>query len=529
MPFHSQSVSFAASGQFSRLFLDYVSGNPALQSYYSSAPTAEGYKKATADFFYEEKNRALLSAVFQRQYKKSGLEVPAALAEKFAKPGTLTVTTGHQLCLFTGPLFFIYKVISTIRLAEQLEKQTGKEIVPVYWMASEDHDFDEIASVNLFGKTLKWEKPGGGAVGNLPTDSLGAMLAELKTIMGESANAVQLHALFSEAYRPGRKLAEAMRELVHRLFEGKILILDGDDAELKKTFIPFFQKDIFSGEPFRLTEATIAELAKAGYEAQVSPREINTFYLGGNFRERIERNGDQFHVLNTSLSFSKEELEQELENHPEKFSPNVVLRPVYQQVILPNLAYVGGPGELAYWLEFKKMFGELNVFFPVLQPRNFILVYEKSAADRMNKLGLQPEDLFVNIEDLVKRFVASAAGDSLSFETEKENLRQAFVSVIAKAEAADPTLKKNAEAELAKALNSLDALNGKMLRAEKQKQENTVNQLRKLHAKFFPEGNLQERYENFVPLWIQKGPALIEELSAGFTWPIEGIQLLSEA
>lgn len=520
---NTRTVPFAAVPGFNRLFLDYVSASEKVKPFYDHFPSTEGYRAAAKAMRYEEKYRAIVADALRAQYERDGVALPLELLEKFAMPETLTVTTGHQLCLFTGPMYFIFKIVTAINLAEKTEKETGKKVVPVYWMATEDHDFDEIASVNLFGKTLTWQKPAEGAVGRLRTDSMAALLQELKTVMGESEAAVKLHAMFEEVYRPGRSLAAATRELVHRLFDGKVLVLDGDDASLKKLFIPYFREDIFSNVTFRDVSITIAELEKNGYDIQVKPRGINVFFLGENSRERIEEKEGNYHVLHSSLSFTKEGLDAELNEHPEKFSPNVTLRPVYQQVLLPNLAYVGGPGELVYWLEYKKMFETVGAFFPVLQPRNFGLLVDANTSGRLAKLGLQAENLFGEIEQIIKQFVST---EELSLDAEKENIRSAFDGVIAKAEASDVTLKKAAEAELQKALNSLEALQGKMLRAQKQKQETSVNQLRKLHAKFFPNGVLQERYENFIPYFLDQ-PDFIAMLLESFKPNTEGLLVMT--
>lgn len=522
----SEHISFSESGQFSRIFLDYVSATEKLKPFYPFYPDTNGYQQAMAAMQYEEKNRSVLAASIQKQYEDSGIQLPQELFSKLKESGTLTVTTGHQLCLFTGPLYFITKIATTIRLAEKLEAETGKKIVPVYWMASEDHDFAEIASVNLFGKTISWEKPANGAVGKLPTDSLQTTLEEIKPVLGQTSAAASLFELFSKVYAPGKTLAAATRALVHELFEGKVLILDGDDAELKKLFLSHFENDLKSNAAFSAVSNSIQQLHSLGYDAQVNPREINVFYSGKNFRERIEKDGDKFRVLNTELVFTSEELDAELKNNPAAFSPNVVLRPLYQQTILPNLAYVGGPGELAYWLEYRAMFEEQKTFFPVLQPRSFILLSDSGAQKKMDKLGISIPDLFGDIEELIKKYVSERAGADLRFDSEKAELKTIYDKIISKAESADATLKKTAEAELQKSINSLEALLGKMLRAEKQKQETDINQLRKLHSGFFPNGLLMERYSNFIPFWLQTNGELVRLIENEIDFPVKGISVV---
>jgi bacillithiol biosynthesis cysteine-adding enzyme BshC len=525
--FSSTGIPFSSTHQFPKLFLDYVSGAEQLRSFYAYTATNEGYAAAAANLKYDESIRPLLVEVIREQYAATEISVDENLISKLALPGTMTVCTGHQLCLFTGPLYFIYKIITTINLAEAQSKLLGKTIVPVYWMASEDHDFDEISSVNLFGKKIKWPLDAKGAVGAIQTDSLDSVLAELKTLLGDSLAATDLFAVIENAYRPGRTLAQATREFVNKLFAGKILILDANDKRLKKLFIPIIKNEIEKQDSATLVNGSIEKLAALGYEAQVSPRKINLFFMKKGIRERIEEKDGKFVVLNSNISFSKSELIYEIENYPGNFSPNVVLRPLYQQIILPNIAYVGGPGELSYWLEYKKMFDTFNITFPILQPRHFALTLDKNMVEKMAKLDIALEDLFGDIEELIKTVVKKNTGDSTSLEAEKETLKKLFESVREKIVPVDPTLKGAVDAELQKQINAFENLEAKALRAAKQKQETTVTQLRKLKEKILPEGILQERYENFIPFYMKYGEHFIPAVSAQFNFPADDLLLLT--
>lgn len=525
--FSSSTISFSSTHQFSKLFLDYVSGAEHLRSFYAYAPTSEGYAAAVENLKYDENIRPVLVDVIREQYKNTEIAIDENLISKLALPGTMTVCTGHQLCLFTGPLYFIFKIISTINLAEAQSKLTGKIIVPVYWMASEDHDFEEVSSVNLFGKKIKWSAEAKGAVGGLKTDSLNEVLAELKALLGDSLAATDFYSIIERAYRPGRTLAQATREFVHVLFAGKVLILDANDSKLKKFFIPFIKNEIEKQDSEALVNISIAELTKSGYEAQVNPRKINLFFMKKGIRERIEEKDGKFVVLNSKNSFSSSELIYEIENYPGNFSPNVVLRPLYQQTILPNIAYVGGPGEISYWLEYKKMFEKFNVTFPILQPRHFALILDKNSVEKISKLEITTEKLFGDIEELIKTVVKKNTGDSTSLETEKEALKKIFDAVREKIVPVDPTLKGAVDAELQKQINALENLEAKVMRAAKQKQETTVTQLRKLKEKILPEGTLQERYENFIPFYLKYGENFVPAISTQFDFPVEGVSLLT--
>lgn len=526
MALKKHKVSFQESNQFSSLFIDYINGNPKLNNFYELKPSVHSFKEILkANTFV---NRKLLVDTINKQYKSSNLNAPNCdilLDEK-----TFTVCTGHQLCLFTGPLYFIYKIISTINLSEKLKKEYPEyNFVPVYWMATEDHDFEEISSVHLFGKTVKWENnKASGAVGNLETQSLELVIEELKTILGDSENAKELIQLFADAYLKQNNLADATRYLVYELFkEYNLIIIDANDTNLKREFSNFILDDILNNTNFTRVENSIKELNKLGYNSQVSPREINCFYLYENKRERIEKKDNSYSVLNTDIKFTAEEIKSELKNHPEKFSPNVVLRPLYQQYILPNIAYVGGPGEIAYWLEYKAMFNHHKINYPILIPRNFALLTDEKTNQQIEKLGFNINDFFKNIDELNKTFALNNGSSALSLDNEEKEIKKAFKTIIEKAISIDTTLKATTEAELQKTLNSLKNIESKFLRAEKQKQETSINQIKKIKNKFFPDGNPQERYENFSSFYLKSGKQFIAELKNEFN-PFEFELLILE-
>ncbi|MES2396686.1 MAG: bacillithiol biosynthesis cysteine-adding enzyme BshC [Bacteroidota bacterium] len=521
-------IPLAETGQFSKLFLDYIKGDSVLRKLYAYEPKVESFQQVIDDKLKENTNRPLLVTVLREQYSTiEACDLQKTNINLLLNKNAFTVCTGHQLCLFTGPLYFIYKIISTINLSETLKKNYPEyNFVPVYWMASEDHDFAEVQSINLFGKKVSWDTDAKGAVGKLKTDSLNLVIDELKQILGESENSKELIQLFTDAYLKHSNLADATRYMVHQLFaDHGLVILDGNDSRLKNEFSEIIKDDIINNINYKLVNETISELENAGFKAQVNPREVNCFYMIDNLRERIEHvhntsleegRRDVFNVVNTSITFTKDELLKELIDHPERFSPNVVLRPVYQQKILPNLAYIGGPGELAYWLEYKRMFDHHNINFPVLIPRNFVLLTDEKTNQQIQKLGFTINELFKDVDVLIKEFVNKNANSELSLKEQEEKISNVFAEVSQKAMAVDVTLKGSVEAELQKALNALKNIESKLVRSEKQKQETNINQIKKVKEKFFPEGALQERYENMAPYYLRSGKKLIADLKEQF-------------
>lgn len=492
MKLASSAIKYSDTKAFTKLFTDYVEGkNKALRELYRYEPSLEAFQQAIADLSEHNYNRKLLVDVLKDQGNSN--------AGILLNENTFAVCTAHQPCLFTGPLYFIYKIVSAINLAEALgQKYPSNRFVPVYWMGSEDHDFAEVNHVNLFGKRLQWEAPQDGPVGRISTATLKSVIDELARLAGETPNAKELMSLIGSAYNGKNTLAEATRSFVLALFgEYGLVVIDGDDPRLKREFVPVMTDDLQNHSANRLVNASVSKLETLGYQAQVKPREINLFRLSEGKRERIDRSTAAF--------------EKELQQSPENFSPNVVLRPLYQQQVLPAVAYVGGPAEVGYWLEYKTLFAHYKTPYPVVMPRASVLWLDSKQRTQLEKLGLEPARLFQDIAQLEKELVKrNAAG--LSLEEEEARLREVFASLSAKAENTDPTLKATAEAELQKALASLEKLGAKMLRSEKQKQETALSQLRKLREKLFPEGQLQERHDNFMYLYLKHGKAFIAGL-----------------
>jgi bacillithiol biosynthesis cysteine-adding enzyme BshC len=514
------SIPYAQTGFFSKLVVDYIAAKESLKPFYFSPPDPEAFKKAIEEVTRQNIDRKLLVSVLKEQY--SGLTgAPEIVLNNIASlenKDTFTVTTGHQLCLCTGPLYFIYKIISTINLSEALNMHFPQfHFVPVYWMAGEDHDFDEISRIHLYGKAIAWEQDQQGKAGAIKTASLEKTLDELDLLLGDSENAKELSALFRKAYLGHNNLASATRWLLNELF-GKygLVILDPDRRELKKCFTKVIEEDIFRSLHQGLVEKTITELESAGYKAQVNPRAINFFYLSENSRERIEKNQDgKYHVLNTRYEFSELELRNEVKAYPERFSPNVVLRPLYQQFVLPNLAYIGGGAEIAYWLEYRKVFSYHNTFYPLLVLRNSVLWMGASLSGKWHAMGFTAEDLFKSPDELSTEFVLRASSETnAGIAREREQILLQFDAVIKKALEADTTLKQAAEAERQKVLKSLDQLEEKIIRAGKRSHESSLSQIKKIKEKLFPGGELQERHDNFIPFYIQHGKFFFETLKS---------------
>lgn len=496
----------------SSLIQDYLNKHAEISELVSVFPSVGNFEQIIAAKKYPMENREVLVRVLKEQYKNLNYSQRVSEnIELLKEENTYTVTTGHQLCLFTGPLYFIYKIISVIKLAELLrEKYPSKNFIPVYWMATEDHDLEEINHSYFFGKKITWETAQTGAVGPMSTEGISSAIEEVAEILGSSAQAAEIINLLKRAYSE-KTLADATRYLVNELF-GKygVVSIDANRREFKAMFAQTMKNDLFEHTAYKAVTSANEYLTKQNYKVQINPREVNLFYLTNGIRQRIERSSDdKWIVVDEGKSFNRSELEVLLKNEPELFSPNVILRPLFQESILPNLAYIGGPGETAYWLQLRSAFTAENLAYPMLILRDSALLLNSNMQQRMEKLGLSSEDLFGNPEEMVKQLVHS---EDISLEEEKQRVKDIFSAIAAKLKEADSTLEKTALAESQKQQSAIDHLEKKAIRALKQREENKINQFYKLYNECFPDGVPQERHDNYFQHALVFGIGLIDEL-----------------
>ena len=489
-------IPYQDTQKFSKLVIDYLNEDEQLKPFVNHFPSLDNFEKQ----IIEKKNHPINRKVLVEELKQQNNDLN--LSEKSEKnidsllnKDTFTITTGHQLCLFTGPLYFLYKIISALNLAEQLqEKFPENNFIPVFWMATEDHDFQEINHIHLFGKEIDWDSLQSGAVGRMNLSELEPVLNELKSVLGESENAEKLLNLFENTYLKHQNIAQATRYLVNELF-GKygIVILDGDDKMLKKQFIPIIKKDVLQQGFVGAIKECSEQLAK-DYKAQAFVRDINFFTLTEGKRERIKGGIT----------------EKEIEVSPEKFSPNVLLRPLYQETILPNIATIGGGAEVAYWMQLKTAFEQENIPFPILILRNSALLLSDKQNQKFIDLGFGIDDVFKQEHALQKQYVFSQESTEISLKKQQEAMEQVFAELLEKTN--DIAMQNSIKAQLHKQLSALDKLEEKLIRNEKRKYETTLQQITKIKTQLFPNNILLERYANFTPFYLKYGDNFIEIL-----------------
>ncbi|MCK5907979.1 MAG: bacillithiol biosynthesis cysteine-adding enzyme BshC, partial [Flavobacteriales bacterium] len=423
----AEYLSYKDTNSFSKLMIDYLSGDSQLNQFLEFENSIEGFRKIIASRNDISVDRKLLVERLKVQNSEINL---SSLSQQniFNLKGsnTFTITTGHQLNYFTGPLYYIYKTASIIKLCKELSTEfPDNNFVPTFWMATEDHDFEEISNFQFKDEKLSMATAQKGGVGRMVMDEIEIEYNEFVSKLGNGDRAEYLKKLFSDAYLNSKTLADVTRFIVNELFgEYGIVIIDGDDVELKKQMIPAFKRELTEFTSDKNLKETNSKLQKLNYKVQVNQREINLFYLKGNFRERIIFDGDNYKVLNSEIVFSKEEIIVELENNPERFSPNAILRPLYEEQILPNLAYVGGGGELAYWFQLKQNFNDFGVSFPILVLRNSLMLINAGQQKSIEKSGITVEDLFTDLHSLIKNKVIENSTSNLDLSDDVEKINK---------------------------------------------------------------------------------------------------------
>ncbi len=513
--FQLEYLPYSQTGKFTKIVLDYINNVPELKDFYEHPVNLEGIKSAIAERKKYATNRPLLAGQLTLQYKEfECCSLVKSNIHALLDENTFTVCTAHQPNIFTGHLYFIYKILHTIKLADSLKKVFPEyNFVPVFFMGSEDADLEELNHVVIDDVKYQWETKQTGAVGRMKVDeNLIKLIEKIAGRLSVEPFGKPLIDLLKKCFIKNSTIEESTFLFVHHLFqEYGLLILLPDNAAFKKEMISIFEDDIFNHTSSKIVEQTSEKLS-AHYKAQAYPREINLFYLKGNLRNRIVEVNDHFAVHDTDLSFTKEEMKQELAEHPERFSPNVILRGLFQEIILPDIAWIGGGGELAYWLQLKDLFKNYAVPYPVLVLRNSFLIIDKKHHDLLNKLNLNATDLFKGKETLLNEIVNRESKFVLNLTNEKKEFENIYDQIEELVKRIDSTLMGHVEALETRHVKALSALEKKMFRAEKRKFADQKNQLNKIFSSLFPHDGLQERTENFMLFYSKWGKDFFEML-----------------
>ncbi len=459
------------------------------------------------------KNRSTLLAILNRQYE--GVTRPPLLEqnlEALKNENTFCITTAHQPLLFGGKLYFLSKAISAIRMAQAASSGLKDiKVVPVFVLGAEDHDLEEVRHTHIFGETLTWNTGMEGPVGRMPLGNIPDLIQDMARLLGDLPNGKWIIELLKNSYLPQYTFGQATRMFLHHLLgEFGLIVIDLDTVEAKVSFAHIINEEIKSEISNKLVTNTINRLENAGIKSQANPRPINLFYMDTGVRARIVRlSNGRLHALQTTLEWTEDELIERIQNNPEAFSPNVILRPILQETILPNLVFIGGGGELAYWIELGDLFAHYNIPFPILHRRHSTWFVDDVNQHRLLRLEMKFEEIFQPIDDTIRKYVLAHANGVSDLNQEKRDLLDVLRNVREKLASIDSTLVRSYESAEVHILKQLEVLESKMVRGLKNKQEQEVQLIRNLYSKMLPEGQLQERHDNFLPWLARYGKSLM--------------------
>ena len=501
---------------YSDFVFDFLNENKTLKDFYNLSFDIKNFKKQLdMKKSFPLLKRNILVKELMSQY--SDIEDKKVLnnINLLSKESTFTITTGHQLNILTGPIFFIYKIISIINLCLELKKKYPKNnFLPVFWLASEDHDFEEISEVYFRDKKINYLTKSKGSVGRMKLDDFSAFLDEIFKFFHTNNLAKRIKKIITSAYKDKSTLASATRSLIHQLFGDKgLIIIDPDSRNLKKMFASYMEDELINNTCEKFVNKTIKsikEVYSEKYTPQVNPREINLFHLDVNSRERIIIKDTKYILSDKKLS--EKEMLKELYKNPENFSPNVLMRPLYQEVILPNLCYIGGPSEMSYWLQLKGFFDYHSIVFPIINPRASVLLITPKMRKKINKYLINENEFFLKKNEFINLNIKKHSDVDINLDYLKIALKNQFKlldSIVAKT---DSSFLGSVNAQKKKQFNGIDKLEKRLLKAQRRKMSLIENDLNNLYNEIYPDDIFQERKLNFIDIYLRYGDTFFKSL-----------------
>lgn len=523
-------VPFSRFKGFPALFQDYSGDFERLSEFYAGdfrdrSERVRAVERATA----VERDRAPLAEVMLEQNERWGMSAATrSNIGALRNDNAAAVVTGQQVGIFAGPLYTILKAITTIQLARQLSDESGRAVVPVFWLGVEDHDFEEVASVHLLRRNepeaLRYgEAPDGppGPVGRLRMSSeIDRLVNQIDEILPPTDFKPEVMRVLRETYRSGETFGDAFARLLRELLpDSGLVLLSSDDARLKRLVAPLYRREIADPQALSAAVGGVSTQLAERYHQQVHVTPTNLFLLDGDGRYPIDLEGDRFRLRGIDRAFSADELLKMLDDHPERFSPNVVLRPLTQDTLLPTATYVGGPGEISYFAQYRAAYEWAGVPMPLIYPRASVTLVESKVEKVLEKYNLDVPDFEDDVDRLFQRVVVDAMDVDLDrlFQDASQPLHESVNTVKQSLEALDPTLGKAAEATRSALMGEFEKLKGKAVRLEKKNKEVIRNQLAKAHANLYPNGILQERALSLVYFLNKYGLSLTDELAASLS------------
>jgi bacillithiol biosynthesis cysteine-adding enzyme BshC len=489
------------------LFLDYVHRYPALVDLYSGDPfDRDSWSRLAREVGASTHPRAAVSRDLLELNGTLGADEPALASVAALETGALAVVTGQQVGILGGPLYTLYKALSAVRMARSASALLARPVVPLFWMDTDDHDFDEIAEAHVLNASgdltsVRYEPE--TRSGRIPVGSL-ALEPSIERVV-EAASAALPPSEFQDelreslqAYAPGRTLAEAFGSFLLRLTRGTgLAIVDPSRPALKRLAVDLFRRELSNGPESRESVRSATQrLVEAGYHAQVTPIEtqLNLWYAKPS-RHPVSVEGDRLRLGPDEEPLPREEVERLLEREPEHFSPNVLLRPLYQDTLLPTLAYVAGPSELAYFAQLRGLYAHFGVVMPLIAPRASFTIVERRDARFLERYGVDLTRLKSDDESVLNEVLRRHSPPRLEEDLNRaRNCIQDITSALERdLRDVDSTLVPTVASTRGKLLHHLKELESKARRGVKRKNETVRSQFLLTRTALFPGFELQER------------------------------------
>ncbi len=523
-------INYADLPDQHQLFTDYLYNFDKVKGYYkyNFRDKEEYIKLFKKRAEMQGEIRGTMYSILQNQYKNRQIsEITGKNLSLLQEKTTLAVVTGQQLGILGGPLYTFYKIITAIKLCNNLnERYDDFHFVPVFWLEGDDHDFEEVKSINIIDenndlKKISYEdeapeEENKGSVGFLKLNAdinrfFDELNAELRDTEFKNDVLSKLKSFYSEA----RTFKDAFRDLIFWLFdEYGLIIFDPQDPEIKKLLAPVFQKEISGFRAHSEKLVNVSARLEEEYHAQVKVRPINLFFHTDEGRYLIEPVENDFRLKRKRKKFTYDELQSLIEKEPERFSPNVLLRPICQDYLLPTAFYVGGPSEISYFAQVTPLYSIYQLEPPIIFPRSSATLIEKNIASLLEKYELKIEDVFIPSDELKNNVLQIISPNSLddTFSHVSNEIELTYDRLKEKLFEFDKTIADASTKYRQKSIQYLDELKGKALDAQKKKHEVTLRQVDKLSTALFPASNLQERELNFIYFAYRYGTDFIKTI-----------------
>lgn len=509
----------------SALFRDYLAGGPSVAGFYDGGRwDLDAVDRAADAALRLDRPRAAVTAALVRQQEARGSAAAAERARTLGDPRATAIVTGQQAGLFGGALYVLYKALAAIKVAAALERRRGAPVVPVFWVASDDHDFAEVRSATVLDdqggiRTLRYspsQEPVGVPASRIVLDrTISDLVDELRGALPERLHRDDAAGLVAACYRPGETLAGAFARLLSSLFPA-LVVLDPSDPELKGLAVPVMERELREASPTSRLAAAVGERLRAsGYHQQVPVRPgfLNLFVFADGQRRALAATNGTVEVRGTGRRLKLEDALRHLAAQPADWSPGVLLRPLAQDLLLPTAAYVGGPAEVAYHAEIAPAYAHFGIPRPVVLPRPSVTVVEPSQARAMEAESLSLADLQADPEALLSKWARDAYPDVESaFASARGSLDREMERLEETLGVLDPTLRGAVEAAHGRALHQVTSLHEKATRALKKRDQTRADRLRRTRDALLPGGAFQERGLGIAHLVARHGRAVVEDL-----------------